>query len=141
MISNDILTTRRATRAIILQVLYEVDSVKHDPHTILESMVTSGHISPSAEAFAYNLINEMLMNIEELDNTIAKYAPSWPITQMSTIDRNILRTAIYEMELNGETPLKVAINEAVNLAKVFGSDNSPQFINGVLGSIVGEIKI
>lgn len=141
MISNDIITTRRATRAIILQVLYEVDSVKHDPHTILESMVMSGHMSPSAEAFAYNLINEMLLNIEELDNIITKYAPSWPITQMSTIDRNILRTAIYEMELNGETPPKVAINEAVNLAKVFGSNNSPQFINGVLGSIVGEIKI
>ena len=141
MISNDILTTRRATRAMILQVLYEVDSVKHDPHTILESMVMLGHLSPSAEAFAYNLINEMLLNIEELDNIIAKHAPSWPINQMPTVDRNILRTAIYEMELSRETPPKVAINEAVNLAKVFGSDSAPKFINGVLGSVVGEIKI
>ena len=141
MISNDIITTRRATRAIILQVLYEVDSVKHDPHTILESIVMSGHLSPSAEAFAYNLINDMLLNIEELDNIIIRHAPSWPINQIPTVDRNILRTAIYEMELSRETPPKVAINEAVNLAKVFGSDNAPKFINGVLGSIVGGIKI
>ena len=141
MISNNILTTRKATRAVILQVLYEVDSAKHDPHVILERMVASGRLSPSAEAFAYNLINEMLHNIEEIDRIIAKYAPSWPINQMATVDRNILRTAIYEMELSRETPPKVAINEAVNLAKAFGSDSSPKFINGVLGSVVEEIKI
>jgi N utilization substance protein B len=72
----------------------------------------------------------------ELDQLIAKYAPEWPLDQIATIDRNILRIAFWEFAVSRETPVKVAINEAVELAKLYGSDSAPRFINGVLGTLV-----
>ena len=74
--------------------------------------------------------------VEELNKLIATYAPEWPIEQMAIIDRNILRIALYEFLIDGGTPPKVAINEAVELAKMFGSDSAPRFVNGVLGALV-----
>jgi N utilization substance protein B len=73
--------------------------------------------------------------VEELDQFIAEHAPEWPLNQVATVDRNILRIALWEFAVSENTPIKVAINEAVELAKVFGSDSSPRFINGVLGSL------
>ena len=78
----------------------------------------------------------MLAHRDFLDKIIARYAPEWPVEQMAAIDRNILRIALYEIAQGEDTPVKVAINEAVELAKMFGSDASPRFVNGVLGSVV-----
>ena len=79
---------------------------------------------------------------DELDIFIAEHAPEWPLNQVATVDRNILRIALWEFAVNGDTPIKVAINEAVELAKSYGSDSSPRFINGVLGSLAaGENEI
>ena len=75
---------------------------------------------------------------EELDSFIAEHAPEWPLDQVAIVDRNILRIALWEFAVNGDTPIKVAINEAVELAKTFGSDSSPRFINGVLGSLAAR---
>ena len=97
-------------------------------------------MTPSARVFAHNLVEGVLNNQTEIDTIISDFAPSWPITQMAIVDRNILRMAIYEMILGGDTPPKVAINEAVELAKVFGSDSSPRFVNGVLGSVMETTK-
>jgi N utilization substance protein B len=69
---------------------------------------------------------------------IAKYAPEWPVDQLAVIDRNILRMALYELQYNEDVPIKVAINEAVELAKIFGSDTSPRFVNGVLGAFMQD---
>lgn len=129
-------TTRRKARIIALQVLYEVESVRHDPMAVLQRRVEDESLLPSAEVFAYNLIHGVLEYQAKLDEVIATFAPSWPVSQMAVVDRNILRIAIYEMMLGGETPPKVAINEAVELAKVFGSDSSSKFVNGVLGSVM-----
>ncbi len=74
-----------------------------------------------------------------MDVLIARYAPEWPLDQMAVIDRNILRIAIFEFYIGGETPVKVAINEAVELAKTYGSDSAPRFINGVLGTLAEQI--
>ena len=93
-------------------------------------------MSPSADAFAERLVEGVLRNQQEIDDKIATYAPSWPITQMAMVDKNLLRIAIYEILMGRETPAKVAINEAVELGKVYGSDSSPKFVNGVLGSVV-----
>lgn len=82
-----------------------------------------------------NLVTEIWERRRNLDKTIHDYAPEWPVSQMAVIDRNILRMAIYEFAITKETPIKVAINEAVELAKVFGSENAPRFVNGVLGSV------
>jgi N utilization substance protein B len=84
-------------------------------------------------------VNGVLTHQTVLDGFIHEHAPEWPIEQMAYIDRNILRMAIFEFAIDGRTPVKVAINEAVELAKRFGSDSAPRFINGVLGGLVGRI--
>ena len=85
--------------------------------------------------FAERLIHGVIGYQEKMDTLIARYAPEWPLDQMAVIDRNVLRIAIYEFLVTDETPVKVAINEAVELAKVYGSDSAPRFINGVLGTL------
>lgn len=129
-------TTRRTTRIVALQVLHEADSVRHDPMLVLRRRAEEESLSSSAAAFACTLVKGVLEKREELDNIIAAFAPSWPISQMAIVDRNILRMAIFEIMRGDETPPKVAINEAVELAKVFGSESSPKFVNGVLGSVM-----
>lgn len=89
--------------------------------------------------FASQLVTGVIANLIEIDKLIARYAPEWPLDQMAVIDRNILRIAIYEFLVLGETPVKVAINEAVELAKLYASDSAPRFINGVLGSLADQI--
>ena len=88
--------------------------------------------------FVHHLVFGVLRYKEHLDSLIQRYAPEWPIDQMAPIDRNILRMALFEFSVDGQTPVKVAINEAVELAKIFGSDSAPRFVNGVLGSLAGE---
>jgi N utilization substance protein B len=85
--------------------------------------------------FARKLIFGVLPLRHDLDRLIAEYAPEWPLDQIAAIDRNILRIAFWEFAVQRETPVKVAINEAVELAKLFGSDSAPRFINGVLGAL------
>ena len=132
---------RRRARMIALQALYEVDSVHHDPTTVLEARLSEKPLPPEGEAFARALLNGVLAYLPQLDEMIHAYAPEWPLEQMAIIDRNILRMAIYEFAINGETPIKVAINEAVELAKIFGSDSSRRFVNGVLGTLANQITL
>jgi N utilization substance protein B len=129
-------TSRRETRIAALQVLCEIDSVEHDPSEVIERRVIEGSFSRTSEDFLRSLFNGVIKKREEIDKMISEFAPSWPMGQMATVDRNLLRMAIYEMVMSDETPPKVAINEAVELAKVFGSDSSSKFVNGVLGSVM-----
>lgn len=96
--------------------------------------------SPEEEAVAFvkDLVEGVLGNKEEIDKVIERYAPAWPVAQMALIDRNILRLAIFEILFNNKVPVKVVINEAVELAKTFGGDNTPKFINGVLGTVSAQ---
>ncbi|MDY7039604.1 MAG: transcription antitermination factor NusB [Chloroflexota bacterium] len=132
---------RRRARKIALQSLYEIDSVSHNSATVLEQRLTAQSLPPEGEAFARALLNGVLANLPQLDEMIQTYAPEWPLEQMSVIDRNILRIAIYEFAINGDTPVKVAINEAVELAKIFGSASSRRFVNGVLGTLATQISL
>ena len=86
-------------------------------------------------SFTRDLVNGVLQHQAEIDEKIRNFAPAWPLSQMAAIDRSILRLAIFEILIDNRVPIKVAINEAIELAKTFGSDNSPKFVNGVLGSI------
>ena len=129
-------TARRKARVVALQVLYEVDGARHDPFGAFENRLSASPLAPTTEAFARTLIEGVLENRERIDATISTFAPTWPIGQIAAVDRNILRVAIFELTIGGETPPKVAINEAVELGKVFGSDSSPKFVNGVLGSVM-----
>jgi N utilization substance protein B len=126
---------RRKARAIALQVLYEFDSVGHDAERALANLLADAGLSDDNAAFARGLVNGVIQNKEQIDQHIRKFAPVWPLEQIPIIDRNILRLAIFEILLDNSVPVKVAINEAVELAKKFGSDNSSKFVNGVLGSV------
>jgi N utilization substance protein B len=128
---------RRQARTAALQALYELDCTKHKPEEALAHLGTGKKLPQEAISFSKELVKGVLQNKAELNALIEKFAPAFPIEQMSIIDRNILRLAIFEILFN-KTPIKVTINEAVELAKEFGSDSSPRLINGVLGSITTE---
>ncbi len=126
---------RRKARVIALQVLYEVDSVGHDIESTLAHLLAEGRLPEENVAFARGLVSGVIQNKEKIDQHIRNFATAWPLEQIPIVDRNILRLAIFEILLDNNVPVKVAINEAVELAKMFGSDNSPKFVNGVLGSV------
>jgi N utilization substance protein B len=126
---------RRRARAVALQVLYEVDSVGHDPKETLARFLADGELPEEGVTFVRQLVMGVIENRQKIDRHIKNFAPAWPIKQLAIIDRNILRLAICEILIDNRVPVKVAINEAVELAKTFGSDNSARFINGVLGSV------
>jgi N utilization substance protein B len=130
--------TRRKARIAALQVLYELDCTKHKAEEALARLRAGETLPQEALSFSEKLVKGVLQNKSELDALIKRFAPAFPPEQMSIIDRNILRLAIFEILFNDKTPIKVAINEAVELAKEFGSDSSPRLINGVLGSITTE---
>jgi N utilization substance protein B len=129
---------RRRARIAALQTLYELDCTKHKVEEALARLRAGETLAQEAIGFSEELVKGVLQNKPELDALIKKFAPAFPPEQMSIIDRNILRLAIFEILFSDKTPIKVAINEAVELAKEFGSDSSPRLINGVLGSITTE---
>ncbi len=126
--------TRREIRILALQILFEADAVGRDPLKLLDRDIAEHVLSRSGRTFLGGLVRGVLENLEELDKIIARFAPSWPLGQMAIVDRNLLRMAVHELT-GSDTPPKVAINEAVELARVFGSDSSSRFVNGVLGSV------
>ena len=126
---------RTRARSLALQVLYEVDIANHPPGEIFKLRLEESPLPEDLAEFARQIIFGILPLTETLDHLIARYAPEWPLDQIAAIDRNILRMALWEFAVSGETPLKVAINEAVELAKLFGSDSASRFVNGVLGAL------
>lgn len=126
---------RTRARGIALQVLYEIDMVAHPPLQALQDRLEDEDIPEDLVDFSRQIIFGVFPLREQLDKVIARYAPEWPFDQIAAIDRNILRIATWEYAVARITPVKVAINEAVELAKAFGSDSTSRFINGVLGSL------
>lgn len=127
---------RRRTRALVMQALYESDTVEHSAADVLEERLAEVALSRRDTEFARGMLTGIFANAVEIDKIIAEFAPGWPISQMAVVDRNILRMAIYEIMVSQDTPPRVAVNEAVELAKAFGGDSAPRFINGVLGSVM-----
>ena len=141
-------SNRHLGRVIVLQSLYEFElrTLAGDPEVDLD-IVVAKNIEPYEKAlgdteFVYNSARNVKNNFETLDKVLAPLAPEWPIESISAIDRNILRMGLYELSECGDSiPPKVAINEAVELAKAFGSENSSKFINGVLGTAYKKLGI
>ena len=133
---------------IVLQSLYEYElrNSAHDPEVDLD-MIIASNIVPYEKTlgdteFVYNLAKKVAENFSVLDKVLQPIAPEWPIDSIAAIDRNILRMGLYELsECRDTVPPKVVINEAVELAKAFGSDNSSKFINGVLGTAYKQLGI
>lgn len=129
---------RRRARIIALQALYEIDCANHAVGLVLQQHIGAVELSSEGQEFLLKIVQGVVGHREQLDEMISKYAPEWPIEQMAVVDRNILRIAIYEFLIDGGTPPKVAVNEAVELAKKFGSDSSQRFVNGVLGTLLAK---
>ncbi len=141
-------SNRHLGRVIVLQSLYEYElrTLAKDPEVDLDVIVAK-NIEPYEKAlgdteFVYNLAHKVVENFDTLDAALAPMAPEWPISSIAAIDRNVLRMGLYELsECRDAIPPKVAINEAVELAKAFGSENSSKFINGVLGTAYKQLGI
>ena len=129
---------RRQARIAALQALFEIDVVHHTIDVVLDRRMDELGLPSEGCTFAQHIVQGVLANLEQLDEMIMAYAPDWPINQMAIVDRNILRMALYEFAVDRGTPPKVAINEAVELAKLFGSDSSQRFVNGVLGTFLSK---
>src|SRR5207302_7105257 len=138
---------RRLGRALAFQALYEMDLGHHPPGQVLDRLAESFQESVAAPyppevlreaaAYARELVRGVLANRAAIDGLIQQRAPLWPLAQMSAVDRNVLRIGLYEsLYGNATVPLRTAINEAVELAKLFGSETSAKFVNGVLGRAV-----
>jgi transcription antitermination protein NusB len=129
---------RRLARVLALQALYELDCTQHSIADVMTARLDSDPLSEDLRQFAYRLVNGVIDNRTKLDVVIQEYAPEWPLNQMAIVDRNVLRMSIFEFAILKETPVKVAINEAIELAKDFGSDSASRFINGVLGTLAAH---
>ena len=127
---------RRGARTIALQALYEIDIARHPVETVLTQRLLEASLPQPGDAFTRQLVTGVVKHKEMLDSWIARHAPERPVTELAVIDRNILRIALLELAGGSDAPVKVIINEAVELAKRFGSDSSARFINGVLGVFV-----
>jgi len=127
---------RRKARIVALQALYEIDCSSHKPEEVLARLLQEKALPEEATDFMQRLVDKVLQNKQDIDDVIRRFAPAFPVEQIAAIDRNILRLAISEILFDNRVPIKAAINEAVELAKSFGSASSRKFINGVLGSVV-----
>jgi len=127
---------RRKARIVALQALYEIDCSSHKPEEVLARLLQEKALPEEATDFMQRLVDKVLQNKQDIDDVIRRFAPAFPVEQIAAIDRNILRLAISEILFDNRVPIKAAINEAVELAKSFGSASSQKFINGVLGSVV-----
>jgi N utilization substance protein B len=131
---------RTRARSIALQALYELDLTSHGVGSVMQYHLSITDLEEKLQDFALEIVQGITPIRDLLDRHIAEHAPEWPIDQVSIIDRNLLRIALWEFAVKNETPIKVAINEAIELAKIFGSDSTPRFINGVLGSLASKEK-
>ncbi len=138
------MSSRHLSRSIVMQSLYEWDfySQKKDLTKIVEKNIKEFGPGLEDQTFIWQLITGVVQKLPQINEIIAKTAPEWPIDQINVVDRNILRIGIYELLFGNkeEVPPKVAINEAIELAKSFGGENSGKFVNGVLGTIYRELN-
>jgi len=127
-------------RRTVLQVLYEVDSAHHDIGEVLNQHFQTYPQLHDVRRDIQQIATGVYQNLEHLDSVLETYAPEWPIDQLAVIDRNILRIALFEFGIRQRAPLSVAIDEAVDLTKLFGAEGSTRFVNGVLGALADDVE-
>lgn len=132
-------TDRSIARRIALQALYEIDSANHGVGEVITHNLGFSPDQRTVRNYIVHLVRGIVAKRFELDQVLQKYAPDWPINQVAVVDRNILRIALFELGVETRTPVSVAIDEAVELAKLYGAENTPRFVNGVLGAIAENL--
>ncbi len=136
------MSNRHLARSIAMQSLYQWDFLGKENRRLADVVQKNlKEFGPGLAdgGFTRELVEKVAENQPEIDKVIVKYAPEWPIEQITLVDRNILRLGVYELKFDETIPSKVAINEAVELAKTFGGESSGRFVNGVLGAIYKEM--
>lgn len=129
---------RSVARRLALQILYEVDCADHSHNEVIASQLSLYKIRPFTTDYTIRLVKGIITNIERVDMIVQTVAQEWPLDQVAIIDRNILRIAVYEYTMIGNLPIAVVTDEAIQLAKLFGSDSAIRFVNGVLGSVFSD---
>ena len=130
---------RRKAREAALQALYEIDLAGHPSKSVLDKIFEDIQVSADTAAFARELVQGVVENRDTIDTNIKQFASAWPLDQMSVVDRNILRMGIFELLWGVEVPPKAAINEALEIAKKFSTEESTRFINGLLDRVRREL--
>lgn len=142
--TQKIMSSRHLARSIAMQTLFEWD-FRGQPTAGLPAILEHNlaEFGPGLEegGFSKEIVDGVMDHLSEIDEIIVKYAPQWPLSQITIIDRNILRIGVYELKIANQVPPKVAINEAIELAKSFGGPSSGKFVNGVLGSMFKDMNI
>lgn len=136
------MSNRHLARTIAMQSLYQWDfqgKPSDKLHAMMEENLQEFAPDFDDKGFISELIDNVIARADEIDAIITKYAPDWPINQITNVDRNILRIGVYELRFSETVPSKVAINEAIELAKTFGGESSGRFVNGVLGAIYRDM--
>jgi len=136
---EDAATERSVARRLALQALYEIDSAGHEVSAVLHNLLSDETLERKVRSYTTHIVQGVDGHRSNLDTVLQQYATEWPINQVAVVDRNILRIALFEMGIESRTPIGVAIDEAIELAKLFGADNAPRFINGVLGTIADKL--
>lgn len=137
--SNRHLARTIAMQSLFLWDFHQKDSDAKDFKEIIREVFANFAPEFNDKGFVDDLIKGVIENILEIDEYITRYATEWPLDQITIVDRNVLRIGVYELVYNNDIPSKVAINEAIEIAKTFGSDSSGKFVNGVLGAIYKDI--
>jgi transcription antitermination protein NusB len=135
------MTNRRRSREVVLQMLFQREASNDNPETVCAKYTTAFGEGPLPDAFALQLFRNTASHIDTLDTIIVEASDNWRLERMSRVDRNILRMATFELLHEKETPTKVVINEAVELAKRYGSEESPAFVNGILDRVAREKRM
>lgn len=133
-------SSRHLGRVITLQTLFAYEFHGGDPEAVLEYVGREFEGKISDLSFAYELLNGVIRHQDKIRAFVTKYAPAWPYEKIAPVDRAILEIAVFEMEYSKDVPKVVAIDEAIELAKTFGNENSPKFINGVLNAVLESTK-
>lgn len=135
------MSNRHLARTLVLQSLFEWDfnQQKQKPDRLLQNDTQEFAPEFDDQGFSQELVDGVVEHIDDIDALITKFAPLWPLDQITVVDRNVLRIGIYELKYVDDVPPKVAINEAIELAKTFGGPSSGKFVNGVLGSIFKSV--
>lgn len=130
---------RREVRELALKVLYAHDIGKNDTNSIMEQLFSEENIEETGRDFCRLLVEGVLANLTTIDRFISKYTTDWPLDRMAGVDRNLMRIALFEFLFSEGVPGAVAVNEALEVAKSYGSEESPRFINGILGNILKDL--
>ncbi len=137
------MSNRHLARTIAMQTLFSWD-FNNKQEKDLTDIINQNfkYFAPKFNDYGFvkNLVNSVIKNLAEIDKYIAKYATEWPLEQITIVDRNILRIGVYELVFDKNMPAKVAINEAIEIAKTYGGESSGKFVNGVLGAIYKDIE-